>query len=303
MKSQRINLIAGLVASAALVSCSSNNPTSNSPEAYQGYTGEYDNFTLVLDERFDGFDSNVWERGDGAVGHEADCRFQPQGVEIKDGVMALTVRQEPIAEGFSHDHQLQKRAYDYSCGEIRTVEKFKYGRIEARFKTPSTPTSGFISSLFTYDRDDGMWREIDIELEGGRPGSMQSNLIFADGASDPDFGWSQTRAWGAWESLHPMTKATSEWTVYAIEWTPDYMAWFMDGVEVRRLTNDDLDNQPYKAPQVNKTWVPETDTKIMMNFWIPTPQVGPHFGGETSGNQYPMTAEYDWFRYYAYTPQ
>ncbi|MBD1388072.1 family 16 glycosylhydrolase [Neiella sp. HB171785] len=302
MKSH-INTCAAAVMTVATLTACSSDPATPQVEAYAGYTGQYDHFTLVLDERFDSFDAKVWERGDGAVGHEADCRFQPQGVEIRDGVMALTVRKESVAAGFSEDHQLQKRAYEFSCGEMRTVEKFKYGRIEARFKTPTTATSGFISSLFTYDRDDGMWREIDIELEGGRPGSMQSNLIFADGASDPDFAWIDTRAWGAWEKLHPMTKATSEWTVYAIEWTPDYIAWFMDGVEVRRLTNADLDNQPYQAPQVNKTWVPETDTKIMMNFWIPTRQVGVHFGGDPIDNAYPMTAEYDWFRYYAYTPK
>ena len=36
--------------------------------AYPGYTGEYPGFTLVLDDRFDSFDAEVWRRGDGAVG-------------------------------------------------------------------------------------------------------------------------------------------------------------------------------------------------------------------------------------------
>ena len=33
--------------------------------AYPGYTGEYPGFTLVLDDRFDSFDTDVWRKGDG----------------------------------------------------------------------------------------------------------------------------------------------------------------------------------------------------------------------------------------------
>jgi len=271
-------------------------------ESYPGYTGQYQNFTLSVDERFDTFDTQLWSTGDGAVGKEGDCRFQIQGVQMRNGVMELTVNEEHIPSGYSNDHQAQKRAYEYSCGELRTNDEYLYGRLEARFRTPSTPSTGFISSLFTYDTDNDTWRELDVELEGGRPGSMQSNYIFGNDASTWNHEWQATRTWGAWEALHPTPKATSEWTVHAIEWTPDYVAWFMDGQEVRRLTNSDLDGNPMVGPQIKAAWLPENRTKIMMNFWIPTPEVGVNFGGHPGGNQYPMTAHYDWFRYYEYTP-
>ena len=37
----------------------------NLPTAYAGYTGNYSDFTLVLDERFNVFDTQMWEIGDG----------------------------------------------------------------------------------------------------------------------------------------------------------------------------------------------------------------------------------------------
>lgn len=276
-------------------------------EAYAGYTGEYPGFKLAIDERFNSFDSNLWARGDGAVGNEADCRFQPQGVEVVDGILQFVIRKENIAAGFSLDHQKDKRAYGFSCGELRTNAKFRYGRLETRFHTPVTPATGFISSLFTYDMSPTYeWREIDIEVEGRRPGKMQSNLIFGNNSDVYHYDWGATRNWGAWEdATHVTPRPLSQWIVYAIEWTPNYIAWFMDGVEVRRLTNAYLAAHSPAPNSVNMgmpAHIPTNATQIMMNFWIPTPAVGPGFGGDPAGNQYPMVAEYDWFRYYEYVP-
>lgn len=286
-------------------------PDADLPEAYIGYTGEYQGFTLEVDERFDTFDNDLWAKGDGAVGTEGDCRFQSEGVVVEDGSMKLIIDRKPIPAGFSDDHNAQKRAYEYFCGEVRTKKMYRYGRVEARFKTPApAQASGFISSLFTYDYRDLQWREIDIEVEGiaRRAETMQSNLIYGNGATN----WNETRNWGAWEdATHSTNKPLNEWTVYAFEWTPDYIAWFVDGLEVRRLTNEVLRaNSPATLQQDNAVLqaftqgttaeIPTNDTLIMMNFWIPTPGVGVNFGGDPVNNQYPLTSEYDWYRYYSY---
>ena len=57
--------------------------------AYPGYTGEYPGFTLVLDDRFDSFDTEVWRKGDGAVGNE-EGRFQLIDKEL-NGARLFTV--------------------------------------------------------------------------------------------------------------------------------------------------------------------------------------------------------------------
>ena len=275
--------------------------SSDLPVAYPGYTGSYSGFTLKLDDRFDGFDSSVWARGDGAVGGESMCRFQAQGVETSDGKLNLIVRKEYTPASWSNDHQSWKGAYGYSCGEIRTLpsKRIKYGRIETRMKAPQRASaSGYISSLFTYVNEGSPreWEEIDIELEGGRPDKFQANLIYGWDAPD----WNTTRNWGAWE--HKInTGPVDDWRVFAIEWTPSAIKWFVDGALVKTLDQDYIDCNPSCIwPQRYATPIPDNLTELMMNFWIPNDYIQNNFGGNKSNNVYPMTTQYDWIRIYQY---
>ncbi len=274
-------------------------PTSDLPTAYPSYTGEYEGYTLKLDERFDRFDDAMWEKGDGAVGGEAACRFQDQGVEVADGKLAIIVRREPIEPGWSDDHVQQKNAYEFSCGEMRTLptKRIKFGRIETRVKAPDRASaSGYISSLFTYTNEGTPreWEEIDIELEGGRPDKFQANVIYGFDTWE----WWRTREWGAWEDKI-VTGPVDEWRVFAIEWTPTALRWYVDGKLVKTLTQEDFDCKPEcVAPQIHATPIPDNLTDIMMNFWIPKDNIQDHFGGNKRDNKYPMKTEYDWIRIY-----
>jgi beta-glucanase (GH16 family) len=273
--------------------------TAKAPTAYVGYTGDYDGYSLVLDERFDSFNSKIWEKGDGAVGEESVCRFQPQGVQVKDGLLNLVIKKEAIDASWSEDHQQDKSSYQFSCGEIRThkSKKIKYGRFETRMKAPKRAVaSGYISSLFTYvnEGEPREWEEIDIELEGGRPDKFQANLIYGKDV----WAWWATRQWGAWEDKIDIAPA-DEWRVYAIEWTPKQISWFVDGVLVKTLDEKDLNCQPAcVSPQVNPTPIPDNPTQLMMNFWIPNDGIEEVFGGPKKANVYPMRTQYDWLRFY-----
>ncbi|MDJ0921533.1 MAG: family 16 glycosylhydrolase [Henriciella sp.] len=275
-------------------------------ETYPGFTGLYEGFTLVIDERFDQFDSTVWRRGDGAVGTESACRFQDQGVLVEDGKLKLIVRQEAVPASYSHDHQKEKRAYDYSCGELRTIDerKFHYGRLEARMRAPDRDkASGYISSLFTFRFESDPtsdipheieWEEIDVELEGGRPDKFQANLIYGMDAES----WLETRRYGAWEDKIE-TAPVDEWRVFAIEWLPDSIRWYVDGELVKTLRASDIDcDSECVPPQERPTPIPNNPTTIMMNTWIPNDEIQDHFGGNKASNEYPLIAQYDWFRYY-----
>ncbi|MFY8272750.1 glycoside hydrolase family 16 protein [Pseudoalteromonas sp. SSDWG2] len=274
-------------------------PTADLPKAYAGYTGQYAGYSLVLDERFDDFNEDIWSKGDGAVGTEAACRFQPQGVSVEGGLLNLNITQEHVASGWSQDHQAQKSAYEFSCGEIRTnpTKRVKYGRFETRMKAPSrTVASGYISSFFTYTHEGKPkeWEEIDVELEGGRPDKFQANLIYGLDAGN----WWGTRKWGAWEDKINIAPA-DEWRVYAIEWTPKAIKWFVDGKLYKTLSQADLDCQPRcKNEQKLPTPIPDNLTQLMMNFWIPNDKIQDVFGGNKERNTYPMVASYDWVRIY-----
>lgn len=296
----------------ALASCASPalnpQPGEEEFEAYPEYTGAYDGFTLAIDDRFDALDATLWRTGDGAVGGESICRFQEQGVVFEDGKLKLVVRPEDVAPSYSDDHQQDKGPYDYVCGELRTVDSrvFHYGRIEARMKAPNRATaSGYISSLFTYrfakDPSSSMpdsieWEEIDVELEGGRPDKFQANLIYGKDTWE----WWRTREYGAWEDKI-VVGPVDEWRVFAIEWLPDSIKWYVDGELVKTLSAADIDCDPECiAPQEKPTPIPNNPTTIFMNFWIPNDDIEADFGGRKERNQYPMTTEYDWFRYYTW---
>jgi len=275
--------------------------------AYSGYTGIYPGFSLVLDERFDEFDGSVWEAGDGAVGTEAMCRFQAAGVRTVDGVLELVIDRARVPAGWSENHQKLKKAYDYFCGEVRTRPelRIRYGRIETRMQAPDRDTaSGYIASLFTYvnegnDRFEREWEEIDIELEGGRPDAFQANLIYGVDAE----AWTETRRFGAWE--HKINVGpVDDWRVFALEWRPDRISWYVDGELQKTLTQADIDCDPACiAPQEQPTPIPDTAADVMINFWIPNDDIQDVFGGNKQRNRYPMKARYDWLRIYQYNAE
>lgn len=84
--------------------------------------------------------------------------------------------------------------------------------------------------MFTFwNGDDKMnwseneWNEIDVELVPSIEGySFNTNLIYKnhshDGMGIPNF------------------NPADDWHTYGIEWTPEYIAWTLDGAEVRRRT-------------------------------------------------------------------
>lgn len=274
------------------------------PEAYPGYTGQYPGFTLVLDDRFDTLNKTVWRTGDGAVGKESMCRFQNQGVRVSNGQLELVIDRARIPAGWSEDHRKMKPAYDYVCGELRTRPelRMRYGRIETRMRAPDRNTaSGYISSLFTYvnesnDRHQREWEEIDIELEGGRPDAFQANLIYGVNAET----WSDTRPFGAWEDKIDVGPV-DRWRVFAIEWLPGSIRWYVDGALVKTLDAADIDCDPACMPgQRRAAQIPREPTDVMMNFWIPNDQIQDVFGGNKARNRYPMSAHYDWLRLYQY---
>src|SRR6185295_4916242 len=79
----------------------------------------------------------------------------------------------------------------------------------------------------------------------------------------------------------------SDYHVYAFEWLPTEIKWFVDGVLIRS-----------KQDGVGKNGlrVPQESTKIVMNLWVFTsPALG---GGDPANNAYPIAGQYDWLRFY-----
>ena len=167
----------------------------------------------------------------------------------------------------------------YFGGELRTKDSFLYGRFEARLK--SAQGDGLVSSFFTYQDElingGHIWNEIDIEVLGRWSNIVNMNTI-TPGQS------SHLR-----ESLIKDLNAHSDFNDYAFEWTPNYVAWFINGKEYYR---QDLPTHTYIATLIHPQ-------KIMMNLWVP---VYEDWVGKWNEDIIPRFAYYDNVAYYEHTP-
>ena len=120
-------------------------------------------------------------------------------------------------------------AKPYKAAEIYSQQTYKYGRYEMRMQVAKG--SGVLSTFFTYkngsEQAGVFWEEIDIEIFGKNNATQwQSNVII--GTNRPT-----TKT----ESLHTAASSLGDgYHTYVLEWTPNYIAWFVDGAEVRRIT-------------------------------------------------------------------
>lgn len=165
-------------------------------------------------------------------------------------------------------------AKEYKGAELRTHATFTYGRFEVRLKPANRP--GMLSSFFTYHEISNIseWNEIDIEILGRYDDNIQFNTIT---------GGQMNHVSARNVDLNPF----EDFHTYAIEWTPEYIAWFIDGEEVYRQTEEHVST--VNRPQ-----------KMMMNIWNP---VYTDWVGEWKDEFLPAFAYYDWVSYSSYTSE
>ncbi len=150
----------------------------------------------------------------------------------------------------------------YKGGELLTQQQYRYGRIEVRMQVARG--SGILSTFFTYKNgSEGagtFWEEIDIEVFGkDNATSWQTNIITGSGTR-------QTT-----EAVHTYKRSLADgYNSYVLEWTPDYVAWKLNGREVRRVEGGQV--LDLKSPQSLRfnlwaanivEWVGEFDTSVL----------------------------------------
>jgi len=165
-------------------------------------------------------------------------------------------------------------AKDYKGAELRTKQSFLYGRFEVSMKAAAR--EGMLSSFFTYNdfaTGPDQWNEIDFEILGRYTDNVQVNTITPGQIN-------HVRSQPV--SFNPAL----DYHTYAFEWTPEYVAWFVDGEEFYRQTGAHIST-------LNRA------QKIMMNIWNPS---FINWVGTWNADLAPAFAFYDWVKYYTYTP-
>lgn len=128
--------------------------------------------------------------------------------------------------GFAYTHPVI--AKPYKAAEIYSQQTYKYGRYEVRMQ--AAKGSGVLSTFFTYkngsEQPGVFWEEIDIEIFGKNNATQwQSNVIIGT-----------NRPTAKTEGVHTMPYSLGDgYHTYVLEWTPSYIAWFVDGTQIRRI--------------------------------------------------------------------
>ncbi|MBN2485886.1 MAG: discoidin domain-containing protein [Bacteroidales bacterium] len=182
---------------------------------------------LVWQDEFNGpsLDLTKWEyeTGDGCpdlcqwgTGQLDYSTDRTENVRIENGRLILELRKENFG------------GREYTSGRIRTHNKknFRYGRIEARVKGVYSQGAGFAFWMLGSDFETTSWPkcgEIDIfEQTGKWPDYNIGTAHFEE-------------AWGhAWNQgkfyLPQGQRFADDFHVVGLEWTPDSMRWYIDGV-------------------------------------------------------------------------
>lgn len=166
--------------------------------------------------------------------------------------------------------------------ELFSNETFKYGRFDARMYMAAT--GGSVSSMFLYYNNSYMgggepWEEVDIEVLGKEPGSFQSNIISNTAENK--------RTSEKHHELNPASNAG--YHTYSMIWTPEYVSWEIDGVQVRR---DDV-----SGGQVGTL---KHEESLRFNLWVAKDR-----GWVGTFNEWslPQHQFINWIKVYSYDPQ
>jgi beta-glucanase (GH16 family) len=170
---------------------------------------------------------------------------------------------------------------EFVSGRILTKGKFsqKYGKIEARIKTPSGPGIWPAFWLLGNNIDTVQWPncgEIDImELKGNQPYTIFGSL------HGPGYSGGNSKS-GTYSLMND--RFDNDFHIYAVEWNEDRIDYFVDGYLYNRISKTDVSGK----------WVFDQPFYIILNV-----AVGGNFVGFPNINTaFPQTMQVDYIRAY-----
>ncbi len=169
------------------------------------------------------------------------------------------------------------------AGAVISAELYRpaahtFGKFEARIQFAAG--DGVVSSFFLWkdgsERSGVYWNELDFEKLGAAC-ELQTNSIF---------GLPQSNHEGRGYALAGLCEG---YHTYAYEWTPAYIAWIVDGAEIRRDTGEDATAYAENAAE---------GMQFRFNVWPGNAS----FGGNFSEAILPVYQYVAWAQYSEYTP-
>ncbi len=252
------------------------NPSSGKSLPY----GQSGYWQLVFSDEFEGpqVDSQKWvkcywwnKNGCTNEGNQELEWYQPENVSSQNGALLLTAVKQTVAGS-------NGKTYPYTSGMVTTGREIddtsipprfalKYGYVEARVRAPKG--QGIWPAIWMLPTSHVSKPEIDImEILGGTPDTVHLNFHYSDPQGDAQ------RNDGEFSG----TDLTGDWHIFAINWKPGSIDWYIDGKKVRSFTDAQL--------------VPAEPMYLLMNL-----AVGGDWGGPPDATtQFPSVFEIDYVR-------
>lgn len=162
--------------------------------------------------------------------HELEW-YQPANDIVKDGYLLLTAKQETVSDP-------NGQPYAYTSGMVTTGSDsagtkntprfaFTYGFLQVRAWTPGG--KGLWPAIWLLPANQNSKPEIDVmELRGSQPDVIYMNFHYLN--SDGTEGLNE----GQWTSD---TDLSAGFHTYAVDWEPNAITWYVDGIERRRFSD------------------------------------------------------------------
>jgi len=207
-----------------------------------GQTGEWQ---LVFHDEFGGdeLDTSKWVTcywwDDGGCTNEGNNNlgwYQPGNVLLEGGKLILRAKEETVSSP-------DGKAYRYTSGMVTTGRDtydlsaepkatFKHVYVEMRARVPAS--QGLWPAFWLLPADQESKPEIDVmEMLGDNPYEVHMNFHYLDEQGD------ENRAGYTWTSPEPL----DGWHVFAHDWQPGALTWYVDGVKHSHL-NEYIPDEP-----------------------------------------------------------
>lgn len=175
------------------------------------------------------YDHNPWWYG------RAPALFLPSNVNVSDGELQLTMRHDPDLPTVRKYSSAVYR--DYSSASVVSRSRVLYGyfEIEAKAMNSAGSSAWWLAGTMLDDQGRESRTEIDVfELGGKARGHENRYHMNAHIFSTPEEGKNKWNRGGTWKASFNFADG---YHVFGLEWTPEFIKYYVDGVLVRRMPN------------------------------------------------------------------
>ena len=198
-------------------------------------------WVLTFNDEFNGteMDWSVWRSDSSSPGHIQSSRW-PENVEVHDGAVHLVIRHE------------EKGGKEWTAGSVWVrpeVFAQKYGYWEARYKIVAS--SGINNSFWTYSshthnihRETGTGKHFELDINEGHYPNTVNMTYHSNAETGKNKSYSST-----YVSPYDLSE---DYHTYALEWTPEELRFYHDGVlrSTQKNWNADQLQYPYLSSAV-----------------------------------------------------